>query len=123
MIHVRSTRDHQLRDPDLIVQHGSAQQSDEQDLDGAQIGPGFEQVRGEGVSQRVRMNCLRDPGGACGVAARQLDRLGADGPAAVPRRKQPVSGALDSPISAQQFQQLLGQQGLPILTPFALAHP
>ena len=36
----------------------------EQDLDGAQIGPGFEQVCGEGVPQRVRMNRFPNTGGS-----------------------------------------------------------
>ena len=30
----------------------------EQDLDGAQVGSGFEQVRREAMAQRVRMNML-----------------------------------------------------------------
>jgi hypothetical protein len=53
--------------------------------------------------------CFGNTSGVCGIAASQVDRLGADGPGAVPGRKQPVSGTLGSPVQAQQFQQFLGQ--------------
>ena len=43
----------------------------EQDLDGAQIGAGFEQVRGKGMTQRVRMNRFGNAGRARGAAASQ----------------------------------------------------
>jgi hypothetical protein len=69
------------------------------------------------------MNRFLNTSGVCGIAASQVNRIGANGSGAIPRRKQPLSGALRSPIQAQQFQQFFGQQGLPVLAAFALAHP
>ena len=46
-----------------IAQCGSFQVGvTQQDLNGAQVSSGFEQVGGEGVPQGVRMNRLRDAG-------------------------------------------------------------
>ena len=95
----------------------------EQDLNGTKIGSSFQQVRGKGVSQGMRMNRFGNTGCQGGVATSQVDCLRADSPGAVERGKQPVSGPLGSPIPAQQFQQFGGQQSLPVLAAFALAHP
>ena len=51
----------------------------EQHLDGAQVGAGFEQMRGEAVAQRVGMNMLvREPSAFGGVLAGRPDHLGGD---------------------------------------------
>src|SRR5437899_12443935 len=76
-------------------------------------------MRSEGMPQRVRMDGFRNAGCLCRLAASQVS----DGPSAVPNRKQPIARPLGSPIPAQQLQQLGRQQGLPVLAPFALAHP
>src|SRR5438309_1860547 len=80
-------------------------------------------MRSEGMPQRVRMDGFRNAGCLCRLAASQVDGFGSDGPSAVPNRKQPIARPLGSPIPAQQLQQLGRQQGLPVLAPFALAHP
>ena len=52
----------------------------EQHLDDADIGAGFEQVRGEAVAQRVNGDRLAQLCLACGHAAGRLQRRGADWP-------------------------------------------
>ena len=47
----------------------------EQDLNGAEIDAGFEQMGGEGVPQRVRMNRFGDAGRVRGFPASQEDRF------------------------------------------------
>jgi len=47
----------------------------EQNLNGADVDPGFEQMRGERVPQRVRMNRFPDACGLCRLPARQEDGL------------------------------------------------
>ena len=95
----------------------------EQDLNGAKIGSGFEQVRGEGVPQRVRMNRFGNAGELSGAAAGQEDGLGRDRPSAGSIREQPVGGTFGSPVFPEQFEQLRRQQRLPIPAPFALPYP
>ena len=54
----------------------------EQHLDGAQIGAGFEQVRGKAMPQSVRMDVLMlKPGALCGILAGPPEYLGVDGAA------------------------------------------
>ena len=52
----------------------------QQDLNGAQIRAGFEQMRGETVAQRVRMDCFLDAGPLGGIADRRARRPWCDGP-------------------------------------------
>jgi len=67
-----------LREVD--VNHGFAQIGvTEQQLDGAQVGAGFQQVCGEAVSQRVRMQRLVDSGALGGLTTGVPDDLVADG--------------------------------------------
>ena len=62
------------------VDHGLAQVGvAEQQLDGAQVGAGFEQMGGEAVSKRVRMQRLVDAGALGGFPAGVPDDLVADG--------------------------------------------
>ena len=51
----------------------------EQNLNGAQIGAGFEQMRGPTVAQCVRRNALANAGLLSGFTARQPYRLVGDG--------------------------------------------
>ena len=51
----------------------------EQDLNRAQIRSGFEQVRGKGMPQRVRMHWFGDAGGLRSAAAGQVCGFGRDG--------------------------------------------
>ena len=51
----------------------------EQHLNGAQVGTGFEQMRGKAVAQRVRMNVLVfKPSALCGVLTGSPQDLGGD---------------------------------------------
>ena len=51
----------------------------EQELDGADVGAGFEQVNGEAVSQRVGREGFGQMGQALGFVAGQDYRLGGEG--------------------------------------------
>src|SRR5712692_8522528 len=94
----------------------------QQDLDGAEIDAGFEQVRSEGMPQRVGMNGFGDAGSPRGVPTSQKDGLGRDGSPGMRAGEQPVGGSLASPIATQQVQQLRRQKSLPILTALAVAN-
>src|SRR5271154_6580531 len=83
----------------------------EQDLDGAQVGTSFEQVRREAVPQGVRMDMLvLQAGTNCGLTAGRPQHLGGDGPAG---RMPPVAGKQPlarlvpkaAPVSSQSFEQ------------------
>ena len=58
-----------------------------QELNSAYIGAGFQQVRGERVTQRVRSNGLGNPGGTMGFLAGQFDGTPGDGLTAQVARK------------------------------------
>ena len=68
----------------------------QQQLNGAQVGTGFQQVGGETMAQRVGMNLLgRQAGALGGVPTGVLDGLGSDGMirgVAAPTREQPLGG-------------------------------
>ena len=57
----------------------------QQNLNGVQVGTGFQHVRGEAVTEHVGIHLLLDSGPAGGVLAGMTRRFGVDGPiAAVP---------------------------------------
>ena len=101
----------------------------EQNLDDADVGVLFQEVRGEAVPQRVRRYPFLDPGslgggvdGAVELAGRErLDRIATrEQPAARQQRAEPP--AL-SPPGAQQFEQLRRQHGVPIFAALAAFDP
>jgi hypothetical protein len=63
----------------------------EQHLDDADVGAGFEQMRGEAVAQRVNGDRLAQIGLVCGHAAGPLQRRGADRPIPLTDGEQPDS--------------------------------
>src|SRR5215475_693456 len=83
-----------------------------QKLDRPEIDTGFEQVGGERVAQRVRMDGLLDAGAASGLVAGVPDDLVADGPLgmAVPASagEQPGAGLVfeAAPVQPELVQQL-----------------
>ena len=68
----------------------------QQQLNGAQVGTGFEQVSCETMAQRVWMNLLRSQTGPlCGVTTGVPDSFGSDGTmggVAASTREQPLRG-------------------------------
>ena len=94
----------------------------QQQLDGAHIGAGFQQVCGEGMTQRVRRDGFLNPA----VLSRLLaslehssagHRLTADS-----ARKQPVVGAHDLKIRAQRLQQPRREHDVAVLLSLTLFH-
>src|SRR5487761_1299761 len=100
----------------------------EQDLDGAQVGAGFEKVGGEAVAQRVGMNAPVVETGALGgdLAGRPEDLGGHRLAGCVPAvaGKQPLLGLAPetSPVGAQLFEQLRAEHDVAILAALALAN-
>src|SRR5271168_2372634 len=78
---------------------------------------------GEGVAQRMWMNCFRDPGEACSVAAGEENSFWRDGLSRIGAGEQPAGGPLGSPVAAQQVAQFRRQQRLAILASFPAANP
>jgi len=76
----------------------------EQQLNGADISSGFEQVNSKGVPQTVR--CSRLPNGTttAGFLTRLLHGILADVPARNVAWKEPVSGLFHAPPVTQDFQ-------------------
>ena len=73
----------------------------QQDLNGAQIGAGFEQMSGKAVTQRVGMNLFLDAGPLGGLLAGVPDGFRVDGPVAAMvavARKQPYAGFSPQPM-------------------------
>ena len=95
----------------------------EQQLDGAQIGAGFQQVNGEGVAQGVRRDRPGD--------ARPLARLAAGGLHGEPRnrlagpvaREQPGLRMRLFPVVPQDVQQPRREHDVTVLLAFAGLHP
>ena len=69
----------------------------EQQLNGAHVGPGFEQVHGKRVPQRVRGNRFREAGSPPRLPARLRHGVRADVPVRSGARKQPVAGSCHPP--------------------------
>ena len=92
----------------------------EQQLNGAQIGAGFEQMYREGVAQRMRRDCLGEAGASMCLLTGVFDSLSRDRLTRVTAREQPVLRAHGLPVAAQGIQQLRREHDVAILTTFAL---
>ena len=97
----------------------------EQHLNGAQVGTGFEQMRGKAVAQGVGMNVLVfKPSALCGVLTGSPEDLGGDritcGMPSV-AGKQPVRWLVPepAPIDAQRIEQLRAEHDIAVLATFA----
>src|SRR5580704_15790035 len=72
----------------------------------------------------MRMHRFQNAGTSRGAAAGQEDHLGRDRSSSVAAgRKDPIAWTLDAPVSAEEFQELRGQQSLPVFASLALPHP
>src|SRR5437660_4854982 len=97
----------------------------EQHLSGAQVGTGFEQMRGKAVAQRVGMNVpVFKPSALCGVPTGSPQDLGGDritcGMPSV-AGKQPVRWLVPepAPIDTQRIEQLRAEHDIAVLATFA----
>ena len=94
----------------------------EQNLDGAQIGSGFEQMRCPAVPQRVRRNALANTGLLCGFATGEPHRLVGDRLMRflrVTRGKQILQWLAPAPVGPQCLEQCLAQRQIAVLTALA----
>ena len=93
----------------------------EQDLDGADVGAGLEQVGGEAVPQGVDGDVLAQPGGAGGLDADPVHRAGGDGAARDVAGEEPVGRAGGLPVVAEQGQQPRREHHVAVPAALALA--
>src|SRR5208337_4033369 len=96
----------------------------QQDLNGAEIGTRFEQMSGEAVAQRVRMNSFLEVRALGGFMTRMPNGFRIDGLATVMVAvawKQPDAwfSSQAVPVLAQFFEQLGAEQHIAISAPFA----
>src|ERR1035438_4188557 len=97
----------------------------EQKLDGAQVGTGFEQMRGPGMANQVRRNSLTNAGLLRCLGACQPHDLVADGLLVIamhPRREQIGAGLEPSPVDAQVLEQGWAQGQIAVLVALAIDH-
>ena len=95
----------------------------EQQLNGADVDPLFQQVNGKSVSKRMRRDGLRDLANTTGLLALKVNRVSCD---VLPREvswEEPVLGLFDSPPSTQDLQEFRRKHNVPVLLPFTLLDP
>src|SRR6266705_2716296 len=92
----------------------------QQQLNGADIGSGLEQMHSEGVPQTVRGSRFGNGTTAAGLLTRLLHGILADVPARNAAWKEPRLGLFYSPPLTQDFQQLRRQHHVAILLTFTL---
>ena len=94
----------------------------EQTLDGVDVDPGFEQMRGERMAQRVNATAAGNAGSLAGSVIHALGRLVVERTIAPAVGEQPEARAGDPPVLAQHLQQPCREQRIAILAALALAH-
>src|ERR1035437_825843 len=98
----------------------------EQNLDGAQVGAGFQHMSCETMPQAVRRYVLGDAGTLGGLVHSLPDDLlrnGDIGPPALHRAWEKIGlGLHPAPVLAQSLQQLRGQHYVAVAAPLALTH-
>ena len=92
----------------------------QQQLNGADVRAGFQQVHGEGVSERMRRHRLRETAATTGLAAGAVDDPARRRALGVMTGKEPVLRLADSPPVAQHRQQRRGEHHIPVPLPFPL---
>src|SRR5580700_6319409 len=113
----RAGGDHQ------ILRRGAETAMAEQQLDGAQIGAGFQQMHREGVAQRMRGNRLADAAQQPHCPAGVFDGGWIDRLAGSSAGKQPLSWTGAVPIVPQYIEELGRQHDVAVLAAFALFDP
>ena len=95
----------------------------EQQLDGAEIGTGFQQMNGEGVAQRVRRNRFIDAAQQSHLPAGPVDGERRDGLAGLAAGKQPFSWMGTLPIVPEYIEELGRQHDIAVFPAFTLFNP
>ena len=103
-----------------VASRGCEASVTEQQLNGAQIGTGFEQMDGKGVAQRMRCDGLGESGESMGLLTCVLDRLSRDRVVGLTAREQPLLRVHSFPVATQDIQQLRREHDVAIFTTFAL---
>lgn len=94
----------------------------QQRLEHHQVGAGLQQMRGEGVPQRVRRAPAAQPGLFAGLAEHLPHRVRTDVSRGGPAREEPTLRTVQPPVATQHLQQPLRQERIALLTAFALLH-
>ena len=94
----------------------------EQQLDGAQIGSGFQQMSGKSVTQTMGSDAFGDAGALTGYLADLLNGAVADRFASLGARKEPEWRASLLTPGAQLGKQFFGQHYIAVFFPLALFH-
>jgi hypothetical protein len=92
----------------------------QQELNGAQVGPGFEQVGCKTVPKRMGRDRFDNAAALMRLLARMLHRRFADMPAVLIAREEPLLGLGYWPPVTQDLQQLWGKHDIAIFLAFAL---
>ncbi len=95
----------------------------EQPLNRVQVDPGFEQMRREGVPQRVDAPRLGDPRPTLRQGVRALEPGRIQRPGCVLARKQPRRRTSDSPVGTERVEQPRRQHRVAVLPALALLDP
>ena len=91
-----------------------------QDLDGAQIFAGFQEVRRKTVAQGMDAAALADPGFAFGVPVNFFETTFGQGFLQTTTREEPDGRPVHFPVFAQLGQERLGQERVAVFVSFAL---
>src|SRR5262245_53404800 len=85
----------------------------EQDLDGPQVGAGFQEVSGEAVTKRVHSNMFVQSCGEAGCLTGEIHRLVGEGPIGGCSREEPGAGLvhLAAPVGLPVFAEQGEQAG------------
>src|SRR5438132_7427984 len=106
----------------MEVEAGGAQtRVTEQQLDAAQVDPGFEQMGGECVTKEMGINSLRQLGGMPRFFAHEGDPVAGDGLGDAMARKEPGLELIELPVAAEEWQQVGRQHDHTIAFALALA--
>jgi hypothetical protein len=92
----------------------------EQQLDGAQVCAGFQQMDRKGVAQRVRGDRLGEAGQPLRLAAGDADGVAGDRLTGQVSREQPLPGMHGRPIGTQCLQQSRREHDVAVLAALAL---
>jgi len=94
----------------------------EQQLDGAQVSAGFEQMDGKGMAQGVRRDRLADPGPVARMSADILHGSRRDRLSRPVAREQPVLGPCFAPVGPEDVQEPGREHDVAVLATFARRH-
>jgi hypothetical protein len=95
----------------------------EQQLDGAQIGTGLQQMNGEGMPQGMWPDWFADTAPLAHFPASTIDAKRADRLAWPTTRKQPLAGMGALPIVSQHLEEFGRQHDIAVFPAFALFDP